>query len=151
MAAYAYPVYIGAYGYGDSLYDPSASAPPAQQQQQGNVTVVYPPQPAPVIINQYGVQGQTEARPQRPPTSLYISPSDETADQPSAPEPARYLLAFKDHTVYSSIAYWVEGDTLHYFTSGNIHNQVSLSLVDRDLTERLNKESGVDVRLPAGK
>jgi hypothetical protein len=42
----------------------------------------------------------------------------------------------------------VDGDTLHYFTSGNTHNQASVSLVDRDLTERLNKESGVEVRLP---
>ena len=72
-----------------------------------------------------------------------------------ATEPAResdhYLLAFKDHTVYSAVAYWFEGDTLHYFTAGNTHNQVSLSLVDRDLTQRLNQESGLEVRLPAAK
>jgi len=49
------------------------------------------------------------------------------------------------------VAYWVDGDTLHYFTSGNTHNQVSLSLIDRDLTQRLNKESGLEVNLPAAK
>jgi hypothetical protein len=45
--------------------------------------------------------------------------------------------------------YWVDGDTLHYLTAGNVHNQVSLSLVDRPFTERLNKEAGVEVNLPA--
>ena len=43
------------------------------------------------------------------------------------------------------------GDTLHYFTSSNIHNQVSISLIDRQLTERLNKELGIDFKLPAAK
>jgi hypothetical protein len=43
----------------------------------------------------------------------------------------------------------VDGDALHYFTDGNHHNQVSLGLVDRDFTEKLNKEAGVDVKLPA--
>jgi hypothetical protein len=42
----------------------------------------------------------------------------------------------------------VEGDTLHYFLPGNTHNQVSLSLVDYDLTQRLNRESDAEVRLP---
>jgi len=42
----------------------------------------------------------------------------------------------------------VDGETLHYFTDGSTHNQVSLSLVDRELTERLNKETGSDLRLP---
>ena len=37
-------------------------------------------------------------------------------------------------------------EALHYL---NTHNQVSLSLVDYDLTKRLNRESGVEVRLPA--
>ena len=46
------------------------------------------------------------------------------------------------------MAYYTEGDTLHYFTSGNVHNQVSVSLVDRQLTEQLNRERNVDVRLP---
>ncbi|HUE22893.1 MAG TPA: hypothetical protein VMQ86_14500, partial [Bryobacteraceae bacterium] len=59
-----------------------------------------------------------------------------------------YLIAFKDHTIYSAVAYYAEGDTLHYFTSGNVHNQVSLSLVDRQLTEQLNRDRNVTVRLP---
>ena len=54
-------------------------------------------------------------------------------------------------TIYSAVAYWVDGDTLHYFTTGNTHNQASLSLIDRELTERLNRELGIDFKLPAAK
>jgi endonuclease YncB( thermonuclease family) len=89
---------------------------------------------------------------------VYSPPADNVASSPSdagqpaaeaAPsEPQQYLLAFKDHTIYAALAYWVDGDTLHYFTSGNTHNQVSLSLVDKALTERLNREAGTEVRLP---
>src|ERR1700720_1682028 len=44
VVPYAYPVYVGGYGgYYDSAY---ADAPPAPQQQP-NITVIYPPQPAP--------------------------------------------------------------------------------------------------------
>jgi hypothetical protein len=66
-------------------------------------------------------------------------------------EATHYLLAFKDHSIYSAVAYWVEGDTLHYFTSGNTHNQVSVALIDRDLTKRLNEASGLEVKLPPAK
>jgi len=146
-AAYAYPVYIGGYGYG---YDPSYAAPPAApaEPQQPNVTVVYPPQPAPVIINQFGPADPAAA----PRPRMYEMPREPEADTaPASTEPTHFLMAFKDHTIYSAIAYWVDGDTLHYFTSGNTHNQASLSLVDRDLTERLNRESGVQVKLPPAK
>jgi endonuclease YncB( thermonuclease family) len=66
-------------------------------------------------------------------------------------QPSRYLLAFKDHSIYSVVAYWIDGDTIHYFTSGNTHKQASVSALDRDLTERLNKESGSDFKLPPAK
>jgi hypothetical protein len=146
---YGYPI-IGAYGYGTG-YAPSdySGEPQAPPQQQPNVTVVYPPAPAPVIINQYGPPadpGLVHPRVYEVPQSS----QEETAAAPPA-EPSHYLIAFKDHTIYSADNYWVDGDTLHYFTSGNTHNQVSLSLVDRDLTRRLNKESGVSVNLPAPK
>jgi hypothetical protein len=42
----------------------------------------------------------------------------------------------------------VEGETLHYVTNQNTHNQVSLDLVDRELSDRLNRERQVDFRLP---
>jgi hypothetical protein len=145
---YGYPGYgYPGYGYGGSDVPPDMAPPP--QQQQPNITVIYPPQPAPVVMNPYAGadNSQSGVRPH-----MYDVPApapDDTAVVPS--EPANYLIAFKDHTIYSATNYWVDGDTLHYFTSGNMHNQASLSLVDRDLTVRLNKEAGTDMRLPAAK
>jgi hypothetical protein len=141
---YAYPVYMGG-GYSDGSYaGAGSSAAPAQQP---NVVVVYPPQPAPVIINQFGPGAMPPPLAgDREPVGPYQLSTSREDDQSSGDH---YLIALKDHTIYSVVAYWVEGDTLHYFTAGNVHNQASLSLVDRDLTARLNKESGMEVNLPA--
>ncbi len=144
---YAYPVFVGGYGYGYGYGNdtPYPAEPP--QQQQPNVTVIMPPQAPPVIINQFG-PGMTPAPSMAPPIVEEPPPAQ---DQESASQQTHYLIAFKDQTVYSAVAYWVEGDTLHYFTTGNTHNQVSLSLIDRELTHRLNRESGLEVRLPPAK
>ncbi len=141
---YAYPL---AYGYdatpADEGYDDSYSPAPAEAPANGWSAPQYPgpqyagpPEPPPhsTILNMENMEAQSE----------------DTAANPS-PEPAHYYIALKDHHVYLAVAYWVDGDTLHYFLPGNTHNQVSLSLVDRDLMERLNRESGVEVHLPPGK
>jgi hypothetical protein len=99
--------------------------------------------PAPVIINNY-YPGATTDNPNAEPTAPSAA-----GDAAPASEPSHYLIAYKDHAIYAAVAYWVEGNTLHYFTTGNTHNQVSLTLVDRDLTARLNKEAGVEVKLSA--
>jgi hypothetical protein len=166
---YAYPVYIGG-GY-DSGYangyqggygpdqGPAPFAPPAPggPPTQPNVTVVYPPaqHAAPVMI-QAGPDGRYYTSGGEPGQGATIYESPRSAapvpdDQAQAADGNRYLIAFKDHTIYSAVAYWADGDTLHYFTSGNTHNQVSISLIDRPLTERLNKELGIDFKLPAAK
>lgn len=144
---YAFPVYVGGSGY-----DNSYAQQPAQPQQP-NVTVVFPPQAAPVIVPQYGQGDPAQFGPNAPspgPPSMYQpEPSDQASNDQSSID--HFLIALKDHTVYSVVAYWVDGDTLHYFTAGNVHNQVSLSLVDSALTTRLNRESGTDVKLPEAK
>lgn len=140
---YAYPVFVGG-GYGGYPY--GYDQPPAQQ--QPNVTVVYPPAQPPVIINQNFGPAQPDQGGQQPENiHMYQAPVSSAPDTASS-NTTYYLIAFKDHTIYSAVAYYTEGDTLHYFTSGNTHNQVSLSLVDRQLTEQLNRERSVDVRLP---
>jgi hypothetical protein len=144
---YAYPVYMGGSGYDNSYGQP----PVQQQQQQPNTTVVYPPQPAPVIVNQFGPGDASKAAMANgspEPGGGYQSEQPDQTDQSSTDH---FLIALKDHTVYSVVAYWADNDTLHYFTAGNVHNQVSLSLVDRDLTTRLNRESGAEVKLPSDK
>jgi hypothetical protein len=142
--AYPYPVYVGG-GYYDpaaagyaGYVDPSAAA--AEQQP-------VPPSPpaSPIIIN-VGVPGP--AAPPPPPAAQAPPEQSAQPQEDNGPEPTHYLIALKDHTIYAALAYWVEGNTLHYFTSGNVHNQVSLALVDRDLTERLNHETGVQINLP---
>ena len=142
---YPYPVYVGG-GYG-GYSDPGAagyvdpSAAPFPQQPVGPAGPAGPV--SPIIIN-IGVPGAAAPppMPQGPP-----EPAAQQEDN-STPEPTHYLIALKDHTIYSALAYWVEGSTLHYFTSGNVHNQVSLPLVDRELTDRLNRETGAQVNLP---
>jgi hypothetical protein len=134
---YAYPVYVG--GHPDNA-NPAEPAPP----QQPDTTVNDSSQPAPAVIQYFGSDGAQD--PTTPTATADDSPPVEEPE--STNEPSHYLIAFKDHSVYSVVAYWVDGDTLHYFTSGNTHNQASVSLVDRDLTERLNKESGLEVKLP---
>ena len=157
VTTYAYPVavpvpaYGGGYGPGPdgSYYDQPM---PAAPQQPGNVIVIMPPgqaapTPGQMQMMMMGPQGQAlppqaENAPQTPPASSGVD---------SGQVASHYLIAFKDHSIFSAVAYWVEGDTLHYFTDGSTHNQVSLSLVDRDLTKRLNEESGLRVNLPAAK
>ena len=144
--SYPYPVYVGG-GYYDSsgagYGDPNAMAP-AQQPM-----AAAPPQApaAPIIIN-IGVPTAPPPPAGPPESSFQPPPQQQPPEDTSAAEPAHYLIAFKDHTIYSVVAYWVDGSTLHYFTSGNVHNQASLSLVDRELTDRLNKEIGMPLNLP---
>ena len=58
-----------------------------------------------------------------------------------------YLIAFKNHSIYSATEYWVEDDTLHYLTSYGAHNQASLDQIDLEFTVRLNRERGIEFRL----
>jgi hypothetical protein len=138
-SSYIYPMYY-------PNYDPSYGAPSDQsaapaQQSSPNVIVIYPQQTAaPVVVPETAHPAMHVYQPE---TAEPAEAAGETTEH--------YLFAFKDHSIYSAVAYWVEGDTLHYFTNGHTHNQVSLSLLDRDLTERLNKESGTPLKLPPAK
>jgi len=143
-AIYAYPVYVGGYGYGYGYGDDYGAPPPAAPPESGGTSA------PPVIINQYfSTPPPDQAAPPDAGSNsdfqLHKPAADETA--PPASDESYYLIAMKDHTIYSAVAFYTEGDTLHYFTPGNVHNQVSLSLVDGPLTEKLNRDRGIDVRL----
>lgn len=161
-AVYGYPIYLGGYYYTPYLTPTDGSAPAAASTPaQTNVTVVMPPQEpvTPVVINfNYGSapppagtdQSVDRGATDRGPTDRGpVDHAQASASDDNGGDPSHYLIAFKDHTIYAATAYWVDGDTLHYFTAGNVHNQASLALVDRDFTERLNREAGLDVKLPA--
>ncbi len=138
---YAYSFYVP--NYFDSYYgsdysspaypnDSSAFAPP----QVGSPQVAAPPAP-PVIINQY-FGAPAGAYQSAPPQE---SQSSDT--QTAAAGDNYYLIAYKNHSVYTALAYWVEDKTLNYVTAGNTHNQASLDLIDLDLTKTLNQARGV--------
>jgi hypothetical protein len=144
---YAYPVYVGGNMYGSYYGEPAGYVeppPPVAGPQQPNVTVIYPPPAAPVIVNQFGPDQYATG----PATRIFETPRNQAAAEEPAAEPEYYLIAFKDRSIYSAVAYWVDGETLHYFTAGNKHNQVSVSLVDRELTMKLNSDAGREVKLP---
>jgi hypothetical protein len=90
--------------------------------------------------------GVTLAPPVPPaPPDAAAAPSTPLADD----QPTIFLIALQDQTVLAAIAYWVQGDTLHYITLKGAQNTVSLSLVDRDLSKQLNGERHIPFRLPA--
>lgn len=155
--AIAYPVYYGGFGYGYS-----APAPP----QPVHVTVQQPPvsQP-PVIINQYynapapepvvreyseGELPETASklRTFHAPTGKGIAPKPAVTNaEDASDEPTIYLIAYKDQSIYPALGYWIEEDTLHYITRMGNHNRASLDLIDREFSEQLNHERGLDFEL----
>ncbi len=147
------------YGGSSVVYVPYAVGVPMYAEPGGPAPMYYPqPQQAapPVVINQYFVPETA-----RPVVREYATDAgggirvygpDASAAVETAPGlngHTTYLIAFKDHTIYAAVAYWLEDNTLHYVTNQNTHNQVSLDLVDRELSGRLNRERNVDFRLPS--
>jgi hypothetical protein len=123
---YSYPYYDQGYGGG------GYSSP------QPNITVVYPPQQAPVYVE--------PQQPAHPVTHEYDQYGQEVKrDGSGAP---LYLLAFKDKVIRAATAYWVDGKTLHYVTYEHEQKQAPLETLDRDLTVRLNAERHVELQLP---
>lgn len=131
---YVYSFYVP--NYFDSYYGSDYSSSYVPVPQSPAPEVVAPPAP-PVIINQYFGT---------PPGAYSGAPPDAgpSADvQPAAAADNYYLIAYKNHSVYTALAYWVEDKTLNYVTSGNTHNQASLDLIDLELTKTLNQARGV--------
>lgn len=59
-----------------------------------------------------------------------------------------FLIALKDQTIRAATSYGVEGSTLRYAAPDGKLVEVPLDSVDRALTERLNRERNVEIRLP---
>jgi hypothetical protein len=142
-----YPVVVGGGLYGD----PANGYQQQPQQQQPNITIVMPPQqqaPSPGNVSQYpqapGAEQPSGGEPGG--VQMYQAPSAQR------PEPSgdqiMFFIALKDSSVYTAVAYWVEGATLHYITDQGRHNQVSLDLVDRQTSAKLNEGRKVEFRLP---
>jgi hypothetical protein len=168
-----YPVYYGGYyGYDPSAagyangYGPNGQGYAPQPGDDGSdagpglPSVVInqnfvPPQANPQVRDYSGDQSQ-QAQPQdqsglklyqAPPSHPYADAAAQRAVG-SGDQPTIYLIALKDHSVVQALGYWMEGSTLHYVSAEHTLNQISIDLVDRDLSQRLNDERGLDFRLP---
>ncbi len=125
---YSYPYGYSYYGY--NAYPYTESYPP----------VSYYQQPA-VVVNQ-GFGYQSDEQPQE--RSYSRRPNDETDYRPTL-----YLIAMKDHNIRPALTYWVERGTLHYVTMEREMREIPLGSIDRELSERLNRERDMTFRLPA--
>jgi len=98
-----------------------------------------PPPPPTTIINQYFGKNAAPPAP------------EENSSGPAQLEGPReyYLIAYKNRNVIAALAYWLDGDTLHYVTSENVQNQASLALIDLEMTKRLNADRDVPFTIPS--
>jgi hypothetical protein len=144
VVPYAVPVYVGGYtdsgGYPDYGYQEQPAMMP-QQAPQVIINQNFIPQRAEPVTREYNEDSSGGLH-------VYEAPGREPVETSEEDNINYYLIAFKDHSIYSAFAYWVEADTLHYVTPQRAHNQVSLSLVDRELTDKLNRDRKLQVKLP---
>ena len=105
----------------------------------------YESQP-PVIVNQ--VMPYAEPAPPPPPPEPvvreYTKPLSESANY----GPVLYLFALKNNNILAAFTYWTEKGDLHYVNLDHQMKQIPLSSIDRELTDRLNRERNLNVRLP---
>ncbi len=130
---WSYPYYDPYYyGYGYASY-PTYSYGYAAAPSYPPVVIVNASQPAP---------------PMQPGTVQY---REETArrQNESRYQPPDYSIAFNNHQIVHAIAYWVKDGRLHYVTQDHSLHDVPLGDVDRLFSEQINRDKGVDFRLPA--
>jgi len=151
---YFYPVYISGFDYPYSNQAaPDVEAGPAPQSQAQAAP--------PIVINQYFGSdsarpvvtdyGRTAAKFLLPIPGPHLpGPSNPPAEY-SASEQVVFFIALKNGSVYSAVAYWVDGEMLNYITPQGKRNQMSIDLVDRDLSVKLNEGRQVDFHLPSAK
>ena len=106
------------------------------------------PAPAPTVREYFGPRpsdtqapgsGHDQARAGIIPQTGDFSVPIANHDQPTV-----YLIAFKDHRVVQALGFWMESGTLHYISANYSVNQVTLDLIDREASRRLNAEKGIE-------
>lgn len=159
-----YPVYYGGYLGGYPGYDspePSdpGQLPPPEANAAPSVVInqnFIPPQANPQVREYNSGDTTAEQQPgmrlyQAPPTHPYADAGTAATSRSRSADdeqPTIYLIAFKDHSIVQALGYWMEGGTLHYVSVEHTLNQASMDLIDRNLSQRLNDERGVEFKLP---
>jgi hypothetical protein len=152
------PVFYGGY---NGFYDyeppaaPTVAVPIAVQQPYYGQQPYYPgqsdqQQPPVVIINQYFRSDGSAPETQTSTTAPAQQPAPATVATAPQQDDMRnvFLIAMKDHTIYAANSYWVEDDTLNFITIQGDQNSASMELVDRELSQRLNRDRKVAFGLP---
>jgi len=148
-SGYGYGAGYGYSGYGGNYAGQSAVIVPYLIPYSVPVYVQSPP---PQVI--YVVPGEPDRslttsvhQPSRESVVTYVAPSRTEAVESMATE-RFYLIALKNHSIYSATDYWVQDKMLHYLTNyGARHYQVPLDEVDLAFSTQLNRERGQDFRL----
>jgi hypothetical protein len=138
---YAVPVY--GYGYAAPSYGYGYNGPGYTDTSSGYAA----PQPQEQPMD-YGPNG---GQPDPPPVDdgslkIYQAPAP-TPQDAAISEGRYYLIACKDHSIYTALAYWMENGTLNYVTPQNAHNQITLDRLDIDLTRQLNSRRGMSFNI----
>lgn len=134
---YPYSWYPGPFWSTSAVY----SVPPYQYDPGPNVVVMMVP---PVDT---GYAAAPAARPSwRSPATFRQEPEPDT--RPLATESWAYLIATRSGTIWLAREYSVTGGMLEFATNGTTRRRIALAEVDRSLTEQLNRERGVAVKLP---
>jgi hypothetical protein len=160
-----YPVFYGGYYY----YDPAltgtglAEQPASDNGYYGNgynsgYSAGYSndsgaPAQSPVVIINQSFRPETANPVMRDYSNTTLPPPGPMPESNLQPDDQAtiYLIAMKDHTIFPTVAYWVEGDTLNYITAEGSQNRASMALVDREFSKQLNDERHVEFKLPAAK
>ena len=153
-----FPVYYG------PIYGGYEQAPPPQYQQAPPqyintntapsvvINQTFVPERATPIVREYGETESQQGmrRYDGPRSGPMPEPGRSASTGASNPEgqPTLYLIAFKDNAIVPALGYWVEDGNLHYVSTGHTLNQISLDLVDRALSQRLNDERSIEFKLP---
>lgn len=105
----------------------------------------YPPPGNTIIV-------ETTAPPPPPPPQPVRAEIREykwnTSAETAGEQPATFTIVLKDGSRRYPVAAWIEKDSLHYIDSEGHHAALAASTIDRDTTERLNREKKLNLQLP---
>jgi hypothetical protein len=137
-----YPVYVDSQPAPEDPETPQELPSPAAIAPQPQATIVFAPPPQPAAAGPNAGLVPCGRAPDPQPASPPVARAVPKDDPPS------FYIAMKDGWVYIARAYWVDNDTLHYITLQGGHDQVSLALVNREVSTRLNAKRAGEFQLP---